>query len=143
MGHSVDSLAVVQVSQLPLMQACVMQVWGVHARLPCWTQNLLKVHEPPAQSAATAHDAPPGSPQMPALHTPVAQASAEAHAAQTCAAQRPLMHAASSAQASPFFSLHKPAAHVPLKQSELCVHASPKWPLLPDATQLAVASHTA
>jgi hypothetical protein len=138
-----QSAAVMQVSQLPLMQACVKQVCGVHGGLLCCTQNLLKEHEPPAQSAATAHDAPPGSPQLPAVHTPVAQPSAEAHAAQRCVAQRPLMHAASSAQASPIFSLHRPAPHVPLKQSEFCVHASPKCPLPADATQLAVASQTA
>jgi hypothetical protein len=138
-----QSLAVEQVAQLPLMQAWVMQVCGVHARLPCCTQNLLKVHEPPAQSPATAHESPPGSAQMPALHTPLAQPALEAHAAQTCAAQRPLMHAASSAHESPFLSLHKPAAQMPLKQSEACVHASPKCPLPPDATQLAVASQTA
>ncbi len=138
-----QSAAVEQVAQLPLTQACVMQVSGEQARLPCCTQNLLKVHEPPAQSPATAHEAPPGSPHTPALHTPVAHPSLEAQAAQTCAAQRPLMHAASSPHASPFGSLHRPAAHVPLKQSEFCVQASPKCPLPPDATQLAIASHTA
>jgi hypothetical protein len=126
-----QSAALVQVAQLLLMQAWVMQCAGVHASDPVCTQNLWVEQSPPAQSVFAAQGAPPSSSQTPVSHLPLAQSAGSTHPVQTLPAQRWLPQLTSSEHGSPFASLQKPAWQTPLKQSDACVHASPKCFWLP------------
>lgn len=128
-----QSAAVEQLWQAPPFapQKWSMQLAGVQASDPEAMQNLLVVQLCAAQSPLTAHGAPPGRAQTPALQCVLAQSAPVAQAAQTWAAQRPLPHAASEPQASPSASLQKPAWQMPLKHWLPAVQGSRKAPRLP------------